>query len=114
LSIYERSRDWAKASVIAQKLSDAGQGSFQGRQAHYLCEQAEGLDVQQHADQVIALLQQAVNVAPLAARARMALAKVYARQGVRRKPTAHSKPWRNKCQHRCHCSHPCWLNWRKR
>lgn len=78
LSIYERSRDWAKASVIAQKLSDAGQGSFQGRQAHYLCEQAEALDVQQHADQVIALLQQAVDVAPQSARARIALAKVYA------------------------------------
>ena len=81
LSIYERSRDWAKASVIAQKLSDAGQGSFQGRQAHYLCEQAEALDVQQHADQVIALLQQAVDVAPQAARARIALAKVYANTG---------------------------------
>ncbi len=78
LSIYERSRDWAKASVIAQKLSDAGQGSFQGRQAHYLCEQAEALDVQQNADQVIALLQQAVDVAPQSARARIALAKVYA------------------------------------
>ena len=78
LSIYERSRDWAKASVIAQKLSDAGQGSFQGRQAHYLCEQAEALDVQQHADQVITLLQQAVDVAPQSARARIALAKVYA------------------------------------
>jgi lipopolysaccharide biosynthesis regulator YciM len=78
LSIYERSRDWAKASVIAQKLCDAGQGSFQGRQAHYLCEQAEALDVQQHADQVIALLQQAVDVAPQSARARIALAKVYA------------------------------------
>lgn len=81
LSIYERSRDWAKASVIAQKLSDAGQGSFQGRQAHYLCEQAESLDVQQHADQVMALLQQAVDVAPQSARARIALAKVYANTG---------------------------------
>jgi lipopolysaccharide biosynthesis regulator YciM len=88
LSIYERSRDWAKASVIAQKLSDAGQGSFQGRQAHYLCEQAEGLDVQQHADQVIALLQQAVDAAPQAARARIALAKVYATTG--RAPQAYS------------------------
>jgi lipopolysaccharide biosynthesis regulator YciM len=88
LSIYERSRDWAKASVIAQKLSDAGQGSFQGRQAHYLCEQAESLDVQQRADQVIALLQQAVDVAPQAARARIAMAKVYANTG--RAPQAYS------------------------
>lgn len=81
LSIYERSRDWAKATVIAQKLSDAGQGSFQGRQAHYLCEQAEALDVQHHSDEVMALLQRAVDVAPQAARARIALAKVYAKTG---------------------------------
>ena len=81
LSIYERSRDWAKASVIAQKLSDAGQGSFQGRQAHYLCEQAESLDVQQHAQQVEALLKQAIEAAPQAARARMALAKVFEQTG---------------------------------
>ena len=81
LSIYERSRDWAKASVIAQKLSDAGQGSFQGRQAHYLCEQADALNAQEHTQEVLALLQQAIEVAPQAARARMALARVYANTG---------------------------------
>jgi lipopolysaccharide biosynthesis regulator YciM len=59
LSIYERSRDWAKASVIAQKLSNSGQGSFQGRLAHYLCEEAESLDVTQHTNQVVALLKKA-------------------------------------------------------
>ncbi len=77
LSIYERSRDWAKASVIAQKLGDSGQGSFQGRLAHYLCEEAESLDVAQYADQVVALLKQATEAAPNNARARMALAKTY-------------------------------------
>ena len=81
LSIYERSRDWAKASAIAQKLSDAGQGSFQGRQAHYLCEQADALNAQEHTQEVLALLQQAIEVAPQAARARMALARVYANTG---------------------------------
>src|SRR5215212_9228830 len=40
LAIYERSRDWAQASEIAQKLDTAGQGNFSGRLAHYLCEQA--------------------------------------------------------------------------
>jgi lipopolysaccharide biosynthesis regulator YciM len=77
LSIYERSRDWAKASVIAQKLSNSGQGSFQGRLAHYLCEEAESLNVDQHADQVVVLLKQATEAAPNNARARMALAKTY-------------------------------------
>lgn len=77
LSIYERSRDWPKASVIAQKLSDSGQGSFQGRLAHYLCEEAESLDVAQHAEQVVALLKQAIDAAPQNARARIALAEAF-------------------------------------
>ena len=77
LSIYERSRDWTKASVVAKKLGDSGQGSFQGRLAHYLCEEAESLDVAQHAAQIVALLKQATEAAPNNARARMALAKTY-------------------------------------
>jgi lipopolysaccharide biosynthesis regulator YciM len=77
LSIYERSRDWAKASVVAKKLGDSGQGSFQGRLAHYLCEEAESLDVTQHATQIVTLLKQATEAAPNNARARMALAKTY-------------------------------------
>jgi lipopolysaccharide biosynthesis regulator YciM len=81
LSIYERSRDWAKASVIAKKLSDSGQGSFHGRLAHYLCEEAESLDVNEHAAQVVALLKQATQAAPHNARARMALAKTYTQTG---------------------------------
>jgi lipopolysaccharide biosynthesis regulator YciM len=82
LSIYERSRDWAKASVVAQKLSAAGQGSFQGRLAHYLCEEAESLDAAQQTQQVKDLLQQAIAAAPQAARARIALAKVQEQTGV--------------------------------
>lgn len=78
LSIYERSRDWPKASVIAQKLSDSGQGSFKGRMAHYLCEEAESLDVNQDTAQVMGLLKQAIEAAPHNARARIALAKVQA------------------------------------
>jgi len=77
LSIYERSRDWIKASVVAKKLGDSGQGSFQGRLAHYLCEEAESLDVAEHAAQIVALLKQATEAAPNNARARMALAKTY-------------------------------------
>ena len=63
--------------MIAQKLSHSGQGSFQGRLAHYLCEEAEGLDVEHHADQIVALLKQATEAAPHNARARIALAKTY-------------------------------------
>ena len=81
LSIYERSRDWAKASVVAKKLGDSGQGSFQGRLAHYLCEEAESLDVTQQTDQVVALLKQATQAAPNNARARIALAKTYEQTG---------------------------------
>jgi lipopolysaccharide biosynthesis regulator YciM len=58
-------------------LGDSGQGSFQGRLAHYLCEEAESLDVAQHATQIVALLKQATEAAPNNARARMALAKTY-------------------------------------
>ncbi len=76
LSIYERSRDWAKATVIAQKLGDHDQGSFQARLAHYLCEQADGLDAETHSAEIINLLKQAMAAAPKSARASMALAKV--------------------------------------
>src|SRR3954467_9342942 len=40
LAIYERTRDWPNASDIARKLEALGQGNFDGRLAHYLCEQA--------------------------------------------------------------------------
>ncbi len=81
LSIYERSRDWPKASAIAQKLGNSGQGSFQSRLAHYLCEEADGLDVTQHADLVLSLLKQAMEAAPQGARARIAMAKALVQLG---------------------------------
>jgi lipopolysaccharide biosynthesis regulator YciM len=77
LSIYERSRDWPKAFDIARKLNDSGQGSFANRMAHYLCEQADALDPSQDTAHIEALLQQAQQVAPQAARPRMALARLY-------------------------------------
>ncbi len=40
LANYERSRDWALATQIAEKLESATHGSFNHRLAHYLCEQA--------------------------------------------------------------------------
>ncbi len=80
LTIHERSRDWAKASAVAERLSRRGEALFENRQAHYLCEQAGSLPAEQMAAQT-ALLEQACRVAPQAARPRLALAELLARQG---------------------------------
>lgn len=69
LSLYERSRDWAKAAEVAAELEAAGTGSFSGRIAHYLCEQALAAQSQGHADLAHELLAQAQRRAPEAARA---------------------------------------------
>ena len=76
LAIYERSRDWPHATAIARKMHDADQGDFSTRQAHYLCEQA--LAQISHGDlpAARALLDQAIDAAPEAARARIELARL--------------------------------------
>ena len=76
LSIYERSRDWQHASDIASKLSSAENGSFGGRMAHYLCEQALALVATGDLGQATELLEQAANQAPSAARPWIELAKL--------------------------------------
>ncbi len=81
LANYERSRDWAHAAVIAQKLESAGQGSFKGRLAHYLCEQAASLVTAQQSEQARAALEQAIATAPEAPRPRMDLARLQHQQG---------------------------------
>ena len=68
LSIYERSRDWPDASAIAHKLESASQGSFSGRQSHYLCEQAAA-----EPEAAQRLLEKAITIAPQAARPRIDL-----------------------------------------
>ncbi len=81
LANYERSRDWEHAAQVAQRLESSGQGSFNTRQAHYLCEQA--------ADRVAAkdlaagqeLLHQAARIAPEAPRPYMDLAQLQFSQG---------------------------------
>jgi lipopolysaccharide biosynthesis regulator YciM len=79
LANYERSRDWEHAAQIAQKLENADQGSFKGRLAHYLCEQAQALTLAP--DRAQALLKQAVATAPDAARPRIELAGLQHQQG---------------------------------
>lgn len=81
LANYERSRDWAQAAQIAQKLEHSGQGSFSGRLAHYLCEQAASHNAAGETTQARALLQQAITTAPMAARPRIELAALLKQLG---------------------------------
>lgn len=81
LANYERSRDWEHAAEVAQKLENSGQGSFKGRLAHYLCEQAAALQNGGDVSQAQALYQRAMATAPEAPRPRMAWAQLQASQG---------------------------------
>jgi len=81
LANYERSRDWLQAAQIAQKLEQSDQGSFHGRLAHYLCEQAAACLVKNEADQAQSLLKEAITTAPTAPRPHLDLAKILASQG---------------------------------
>jgi len=77
LAIYERTRDWPQASEIARKLDASGQGSFGGRLAHYLCEQAAAAAPPRAEE----LLRQAMEVAPGAPRPAIELAALQRRVG---------------------------------
>ena len=71
LSIYERARDWRQAAEVSRQLDQEGQGQFDTRRSHYLCELAEQ---SKDSQEVHALLQEAVTCAPQHARPRIALA----------------------------------------
>lgn len=81
LANYERSRDWAGAASVAAKLEAAGQGSFAGRLAHYLCEQAAAHVAKGELEAAKKLLAQAVESAPDSPRARMDLARMHESAG---------------------------------
>lgn len=81
LANYERSRDWAHAAEIAQRLENSEQGSFSGRLAHYLCEQSAEHLATHEMDKAEALLRQAINNAPAVARPRIELARLQAQRG---------------------------------
>ena len=81
LSLAERSRDWRAAMTVANRLEQAGTGSFATRLAHYHCELAQEADDQGDAPAAAALLDQACAAAPSAARPWVQRAQRLARQG---------------------------------
>ena len=80
LAIYERSRDWAQAQAVAQRLEDTQQGSFVGRLAHYQCELAEQDLRKGHVASAQNRLKAATVQAPTLARAWIALAALQSQQ----------------------------------
>jgi lipopolysaccharide biosynthesis regulator YciM len=68
LSLYERSRDWPRAVDVAQRLEQAGTGSFASRLAHYECERAEEADARGDPAEAAAALERARQAAPNAPR----------------------------------------------
>ncbi len=81
LSLFERSRDWARAAEVARRLEAAGGASFASRIAHYECELAEAADARQQPDEAQAALQRALQAAPQAARPRLLAGWRARRQG---------------------------------
>lgn len=82
LNLYERARDWTQAAEMAGRLQAAGQTDFSGRLTHYLCEQAEdAMRKQGDLAGARALLGQAIDASPDAARPRIQLAGLFAKQG---------------------------------
>ncbi len=75
LGIYERSRDWVQAEASAKTLERTGDSiDFSQRRAHHLCEQALLAEKKQQTANARQLLQQAIAIAPQAARPRIDLA----------------------------------------
>ena len=81
LGIYERSREWAQAAAVAQKLDESEQGSYSARRAHYLCEQAAEKVAAGAFDAAVPLLQQAMLIAPQAPRPAIDTAALQLRRG---------------------------------
>ena len=81
LSIYERSSDWQHATDIASKLESSNRGSFGGRHAHYLCEQANAALAAGDAEKAFETLQLACRLAPESARPLIDMAKLQNQRG---------------------------------
>ncbi len=81
LAIYERSREWAQAAAVAQKLDESDQASYATRRAHHLCEQAAERTTAGDIDAAAGLLQQALLLAPQAPRPAIDMAALQLRKG---------------------------------
>jgi len=105
LANYERSRDWEHAAGIARKLEASGQGSFTGRLAHYLCEQAATLMAKADSAGAQSLLQQAIDSAPQVPRPRMDMAALLTESRASRPelPGLDGRTACLACRHSAHC-----------
>jgi lipopolysaccharide biosynthesis regulator YciM len=81
LAIYERSREWPQAAEVAALLERSGEVNFSVRQAHYLCEQAREAHARGDSAQAIRTLEEAMRLAPEAARSRILLGQLWLHQG---------------------------------
>ncbi|BEP43935.1 MULTISPECIES: lipopolysaccharide assembly protein LapB [Variovorax] len=81
LAIYERSREWAQAADVAQKLDESDQASYSTRRAHHLCEQATERVAAGDLPGAGKLLAQAVELAPQAPRPAIDTANLQLRKG---------------------------------
>jgi lipopolysaccharide assembly protein B len=81
LSLYERSRDWARAADVARRLEADGDSSFASRIAHHECELAEAADAAGKPDEAETALARARAAAPQAPRPLVQAGQRALRQG---------------------------------
>ncbi len=81
LAIYERSRDWGRASDVAARLESSNHSSFATRQAHYLCERAQAEVAAGQPQAALQMLERARELAPQSPRPLIEQAQLLSQQG---------------------------------
>ena len=84
LAIYERSREWPEAAMVARLLENSGEANFGVRMAHYQCEQAREAVQQGDSVKALELLERAARNTPEAPRPRILLGQLQLSQGQAR------------------------------
>jgi lipopolysaccharide biosynthesis regulator YciM len=84
LAIYERSREWPEAALVARLLENSGEANFGVRMAHYQCEQAREAVQQGDSVKALELLERAARNTPEAPRPRILLGQLQLSQGQAR------------------------------